>query len=102
MSFRTGCRLLCNAWFVSHGTLYALRRFPTQCQWHDVSTLYVWVKRFAGVQRGLSLKAPFGIPLPLFDGEAERAETATESEVVAVRVGKEVGTLQTELAVAVE
>ena len=41
-------------------------------------------------------------PLPLFDGEAERAETATESEVVAVSVGKEVGALQTELAVAVE
>ena len=32
----------------------------TKRQWHYVRTLYVWVKRFAGVQRGLSLKAPFG------------------------------------------
>ena len=32
----------------------------SKSQWHYVRTLYVWVKRFAGVQRGLSLKAPFG------------------------------------------
>ena len=34
--------------------------YPTNRRWHYVRTLYVWVKRFAGVQRGLSLKAPFG------------------------------------------
>ena len=32
----------------------------SKSQWHYVRTLYVLVKRFAGVQRGLSLKAPFG------------------------------------------
>ena len=39
---------------------FPLCHTPNKRQWHYVCTLYVWVKRFAGVQRGLSLKAPSG------------------------------------------
>ena len=85
---------------------------PTKCRWHYVRTLPINALKVLGESRGASFKKPLwripriprvpSHPLPLFDGEAERAETATESEIVAVRVGKEVGALQTELAVAVE
>ena len=93
------------------GTLCS--HYPYKIQWHDVRTLpIIALKVLREVWRELLQKFPPShplaspriprIPLPLFDGEAERAETATESEVVAMRVGKEVGALQTELAVAVE
>ena len=106
MSFRSVCRLHCRERILSRRTVYALCHFQTKCQWHDVRTLPInALKVLREVWRELFQKFPPShprIPLPLFDGEAERAETATESEVVAVRVGKEVGALQTELAVAVE
>ena len=110
MSFRSVCRLHCRERILSRRTVYALCHFQTKCQWHDVRTLpIIALKVLREVWRELLQKFPPShplastrIPLPLFDGEAERAETATEGEVVAVRVGKEVGTLQTELAVAVE
>ena len=108
VSFCSVCRLHCRERILSRRTLYALHHIPpTKRQWHDVCTLpIIALKVLREVWRELLQKFPPShpprIPLPLFDGEAERAETATESEVVAVRVGKEVGVLQTELAVAVE
>ena len=105
MSFRSVCRLHCRERILSRRTVYALCHFQTKCQWHDVRTLPINALKVLGESKGASFKKPLWrifASLPLFDGEAERAETATESEVVAVRVGKEVGALQTELAVAVE
>ena len=106
MSFRSVCRLHCRKRILSRRTLYALHHIPpTKRQWHYVRTLPINALKVLGESRGASFKKPLWrifASLPLFDGEAERAETATESEVVAMRVGKEVGALQTELAVAVE
>ncbi len=54
------CKAHSYKWILSLRTLYALRHFNPNAGGTMFAPNNICVERFAGVQRGLSLKAPFG------------------------------------------